>query len=54
MSSPNARANTERDDYIRAAACRVAQRLAARDKYDIALEGVDGQPGEQPLELARI
>ena len=28
--SPNARANPERDDYIRAA----------------ALEGVDGQPGE--------
>ena len=45
--SPNARANPERDDYIRAAAHRVAQRLAALDQHDTALEGVDGQPGEQ-------
>lgn len=44
--SPNARANPERDDYIRAAAHRVAQRLAALDQHDTALEGVDGQPGE--------
>ena len=44
--SPNARANPERDDYIRAAARRVAQRLAALDQHDTALEGVDGQPGE--------
>ena len=43
--SPNARANPERDDYIRAAARRVAQRLAALDQHDTALEGVDGQPG---------
>jgi putative nucleotidyltransferase with HDIG domain len=44
--SPNARANPERDDYIRAAARRVAQRLAALDQHDTALKGVDGQPGE--------
>ena len=25
---------------------RRAQRLAARDQHDIALEGVDGQPGD--------
>ena len=37
MPSPNARAGPERDDYIRAAACRVAQRVAARDQHDIAI-----------------
>jgi len=46
LESPNARANPERDDYIRAAARRVAQRRAALDQHDTALEGVDGQPGE--------
>ena len=44
--SPNARANPERDDYVRAAARRVSQRLAVLDQHDTALEGVDGQPGE--------
>ena len=44
--SPNARANPKRDDYIRAAARRVAQRLAVLDQHDTALEGVDRQPGE--------
>jgi hypothetical protein len=44
--SSNARANPERDDYIRAAARRVSQRLAVLDQLDTALEGVDGQPGE--------
>jgi hypothetical protein len=32
--SPNARANPERDDYIRAAARRVADRLAAVGQRD--------------------
>lgn len=36
--SPNPRANPERDDYIRAAARRVADRLAAVGQRDPALE----------------
>ena len=44
--SPNARANPERDDYIRAAARRVAQRLAALEQRDTGLDRVDNQPGE--------
>jgi hypothetical protein len=43
--SPNARANPERDDYIRAAARRVADRLAAVGRRDPALEQVGEQPG---------
>lgn len=45
-NSPNARANPERDDYIRAAARRVAQRLAALEQRDTGLDRVDNQPGE--------
>ena len=44
--SPNARANPERDDYIRAAARRVADRLAAVGQRDPALERVGEQPGD--------
>jgi hypothetical protein len=44
--SPNARANPERDDYIRAAAGRVADRLAAVGWRDPALERVGEQPGD--------
>jgi predicted hydrolase (HD superfamily) len=44
--SPNARANPERDDYIRAAARRVADRLAAVGRCDPALEQVGEQPGD--------
>jgi putative nucleotidyltransferase with HDIG domain len=43
--SPNARANPERDDYIRDAARRVADRLAALQQRDPGLDRVDGQPG---------
>jgi putative nucleotidyltransferase with HDIG domain len=45
-ASPNARANPERDDYIRAAARRVADRLAAIGQRDPALEQVGEQPGD--------
>ena len=44
--SPNARANPERDDYIRAAARRVADRLAAVGQRDPELEQVGEQPGD--------
>ena len=44
--SPNARANPERDEYIRAAARRVADRLAAVGRRDPALEQVGEQPGD--------
>ena len=44
--SPNARANPERDDYIRAAAERVADRLAAVGQRDPGLERVCEQPGD--------
>jgi predicted hydrolase (HD superfamily) len=44
--SPNARANPERDDYIRAAARRVAHRLAALDQRDAGLDRFDQQPGD--------
>ncbi len=44
-NSPNARANPERDDYIRAAAQRVADRLAALQQRDPGLDRVDEQPG---------
>ncbi len=47
--TPNARANPERDDYIRAAARRVADRLAAMGQRDPALERVGEQPGDHPL-----
>jgi putative nucleotidyltransferase with HDIG domain len=43
--SPNARANPERDDYIRSAARRVADRLAAVQQRDPGLNGVDEQCG---------
>jgi predicted hydrolase (HD superfamily) len=46
--SPNARANPERDDYIRAAARRVADRLAVVGQRDPALEQVGEQPGDHP------
>ena len=46
--SPNARANPERDDYIRAADRRVADRLAAMGQRDPALERVGEQPGAWP------
>jgi putative nucleotidyltransferase with HDIG domain len=46
--SPNARANPERDDYIRAAARRVADRLAAVGQCDPGLERVGEQPGDHP------
>ena len=45
--SPNARANPERDDYIRAAARRVADRLAAVGQRDPALEQVGELPGDR-------
>ena len=44
--SPNARTNPERDDYIRAAARRVADRLAAVGQRDPELERVGEQPGD--------
>lgn len=44
--SPNARANPERDDYIRAAARRVADRLAAVGQRDAELERVGEQRGD--------
>ncbi len=40
-----ARANPERDDYIRAAARRVAHRLAAVGQRDPGLAGLDDHPG---------
>ena len=43
--SPNARANPERDDYIRAAARRVADRLAAVGQRDSGLAGFYDHPG---------
>ncbi|HME77045.1 MAG TPA: HD domain-containing protein [Mycobacterium sp.] len=43
--SPNAKANPERDDYIRAAARRVADRLAAVGRRDPGLDGFDDHPG---------
>ena len=43
--SPNARANPERDDYIRAADRRVANRLAEMERRDRALNGVGEKPG---------
>ena len=45
--TPNARANPERDDYIRAAARRVADRLAAAGQRDPALEHVREQPADR-------
>ena len=45
--SPNARANPERDDYIRAADRRVARRLAMLDRPDANLGDVDEQPGDR-------
>jgi hypothetical protein len=42
--SPNARANP-RDDYIRAAAGRVTQRLAALNRHDTAPDGAVDHPG---------
>ena len=45
--SPNARANPERDDYIRAADRRVAHRLGLLDRPRGNLEGVDEQPGDR-------
>ena len=44
--TPNARANPERDDYIRAAARRVAGRLAAVGQPDSLLQRVGEQPGD--------
>ena len=44
--TPNARANPERDDYIRAAARRVADRLAAVGQPDSLLQRVGEQPGD--------
>ena len=44
--SPNAAAGSERDDYIRAAARRVADRLAAVGQRDPGLERVSEQPGD--------
>jgi predicted hydrolase (HD superfamily) len=44
--TPNARANPERDDYIRAAARRVADRLAAVGQRDALLERVGEQPDD--------
>ena len=47
--TPNARANPERDDYIRAAAARrVANRLAAVGQRDTELERAGEQPGDHP------
>ncbi len=40
-----ARANPERDDYIRAAARRVAERLAALGQRGPGLDGFDDHPG---------
>ena len=49
--SPNARANPDRDDYIRAAANRVARRLAALGEHDIALNdphaSLEGRPANE-------
>jgi putative nucleotidyltransferase with HDIG domain len=45
--SPNARANPERDDYIRAAARRVARRLAILDRPDGNLGDGDESPGDR-------
>ena len=42
--SPNARANPERDDYIRAAAGRVAHRFALLEQSDAQLGDVDEKP----------
>jgi putative nucleotidyltransferase with HDIG domain len=44
--SPNARANPERDDYIRAADTRVAHRLATMNRPRRNLRDVDEQPGD--------
>ena len=44
--SPNARANPERDDYIRAADRRVAQRLAILGRPDANLGDADQLHGE--------
>jgi putative nucleotidyltransferase with HDIG domain len=44
-NSPNARANPERDDYIRGAARRVAHRLAAIGHRDVAADPLWVQPG---------
>ena len=46
--TPNAQANPERDDYIRAAARRVADRLAAVGQRDTELERAGEQPGDHP------
>jgi putative nucleotidyltransferase with HDIG domain len=46
--SPNARANPERDDYIRAADRRVAHRLAILNQPDPNLGDVDEPPGDRP------
>jgi hypothetical protein len=42
--SPNARANPERDDYICAAAGRVAHRFALLEQSDAHLGDVDEKP----------
>jgi hypothetical protein len=45
--SPNARANPERDDYIRAADTRVAHRLAILNRPHDNLGDVDERPGDR-------
>lgn len=45
--SPNARANPERDDYIRAADRRVAHRLGILNRPRGSLADVDEQPGDR-------
>jgi len=45
--SPNARANPERDEYIRAADRRVAHRLAILNRPHGNLGNVDEQPGDR-------
>jgi hypothetical protein len=45
LDSRTARANPERDDYIRAAARRVARRLAAAGQRDPWLDGFDDHAG---------
>ena len=45
--SPNARANPERDDYIRAADWRVARRLAILEPPDGDLAAADETPGDR-------
>ena len=47
--SPNAAAGSERDDYIRAAARRVADRLTAVGQRDPGLERVSEQPRRPQL-----